>query len=87
MQKGDKLVKNIFILSFSVIAIVGVACSRHRKQKYLDTDVIICLLTEECIASESNQLFLNTAELTYAFVQAAAEQRRLFRMPEKKTRV
>jgi len=51
MQKGDKLVKNIFILSFSVTAIGGVAFSRHRKQKYLDTDVIKYLLAEECIAS------------------------------------
>lgn len=40
-KRRNKLVKNIFILSFSVIAIVGVAYSRHRKQKYLDTDVII----------------------------------------------
>lgn len=55
--------KNIFILSFSVVAIVGVACSRGRKQKYLDTDVIINLLAERCIASESTQLFLHTTEL------------------------
>lgn len=34
------MVKNIFILSFSVIVIVGVAFSRHGKQKYLDTDVV-----------------------------------------------
>lgn len=41
MKKGDKLVKTIFILSFSVIAVVGVAFGRQRKQKYLDKDVVI----------------------------------------------
>jgi len=56
------LVEIIFILSFSAIAIVGVACSRHGKQKYLDTDVIIYLLVEQRIASESKQLLLNTNE-------------------------
>lgn len=51
----------------------------------MDTDVIIYLLAEECVALESNQLFLNNTELTYAFVQTVPEQRfHFFRMPGEK---